>query len=85
MEVSCDFVGKQLVCMLPNQIMDVLMKVCTKTESIHLGRMYICIHLNIECGTINSDLLDHSRKEWQTFLESEHQIQMIVEVLHHNQ
>ena len=31
MEVSCDFIGKQLVCTLPNQTMDVLLKVCTKT------------------------------------------------------
>ena len=31
MEVSCDFVGKQLVCMLPSQMMDMLLKVCTKT------------------------------------------------------
>ena len=31
MEVSCNFVGKQLVCMLPNQMMDVLLKVHTKT------------------------------------------------------
>ena len=30
-EVSCDFVGKQLVCMLPNQMMDMLLKVHTKT------------------------------------------------------
>ena len=31
MEVSCDFIGKQLVCMLHNQMMDVLLKVCTNT------------------------------------------------------
>ena len=31
MDVSCDFIEKQLVCTLPNQIMDVLLKVCTKT------------------------------------------------------
>ena len=31
MEVSCDFMKKQLVCMLPNQMMDMLLKVHTKT------------------------------------------------------
>ena len=31
MDVSCDFIEKQLVCMLPNQMMDVLLKFCTKT------------------------------------------------------
>ena len=31
MDVSCNFIEKWLVCMLPNQTMDVLLKVCTKT------------------------------------------------------
>ena len=31
MEVSCDFIGKQLVCMVANQMMDMLLKVHTKT------------------------------------------------------
>ena len=31
MDVSCDFIEKELVCMLPNQMMDVLLKVRTKT------------------------------------------------------
>ena len=31
MDVSCDFIEKQLVCKLPNQTMDVLLKVCMKT------------------------------------------------------
>ena len=31
MEVSCDFIEKQLVCMLPNQMMDILLTVCMKT------------------------------------------------------
>ena len=31
MDVSCNFIEQQLVCMLPNQTMDVLLKVCTKT------------------------------------------------------
>ena len=30
MDVSCDFIEKQLVCMLPNQRMDVLLKVHMK-------------------------------------------------------
>ena len=30
MEVSCDFIGKHLVCMLPNQMKGVLLKVHTK-------------------------------------------------------
>ena len=31
MDVSCDFIENQLVCTLPNQMMDVLLKVHTKT------------------------------------------------------
>ena len=31
MEVNCDFIGKQLVCTLPNQMKDMLLKVHTKT------------------------------------------------------
>ena len=31
MDVSCNFIEKQLVSMLPNQMMDVLLKVRTKT------------------------------------------------------
>ena len=31
MHVSCNFIEKQLVCMLPNQMIYVLLKVCTKT------------------------------------------------------
>ena len=43
MEVSCDFVGKQLVCMLPNQMMDVLLKVHTKTgEHTFREDVYTC-------------------------------------------
>ena len=30
MDVSCDFLEKQLICMPPNQTMDVVLKVCTK-------------------------------------------------------
>ena len=43
MEVSCDFVRKQLVCMLPNQMMDVLLKVHTKTGE-HTFREDIYTH-----------------------------------------
>ena len=43
-EVSCDFMGKQLVCMLPNQTMDVLLKVCTKTGG--------CIYTFIEVQNV---------------------------------
>ena len=32
MVVSCDFIEKQSVCMLPNQMMDVLLKLQTKAE-----------------------------------------------------
>ena len=43
MEVNCDFIGKQLVCMLPNQMMDVLLKVCTKTgEHTFREDVYMC-------------------------------------------
>ena len=31
MDVSCDFIEKQFFCTLPNQMMDVLLKVHTKT------------------------------------------------------
>ena len=31
MDVCCDFIENQLFCTLPNQMMDVLLKVCTKT------------------------------------------------------
>ena len=43
MEVSCDFIGKQLVCTLPNQIMDVLLKVRTKTGE-HTFREDVYMH-----------------------------------------
>ena len=31
MNVTCNFIEKQLVCMLPEQMMDVLLKIRTKT------------------------------------------------------
>ena len=31
MDVSCDFIEERLVCMLPNQMMDMLLKVRTNT------------------------------------------------------
>ena len=43
MEVSYDFVGKQLVCTLPNQTMDVLLKVHTKTGE-HTFREDVYMH-----------------------------------------
>ena len=46
MEVSCDFIGKQLVCTLPSQTMDVLLKVHTKTGE----------------GTFREDVYIHSLK-----------------------
>ena len=43
MEVSCDFIGTQLVCTLPNQTMDVLLKVHTKTgEHTFREDVYMC-------------------------------------------
>ena len=43
MDVSCDFIEKQLVCMLPNQTMDVLLKVHTKTgEHTFQEDVYTC-------------------------------------------
>ena len=43
MEVSCDFMRKQLVCMLPNQMMDVVLKVHTKTgEHTFREDVYMC-------------------------------------------
>ena len=43
MDVSCHFIEKWLVCTLPNQMMDVLLKVRTKTGNTHFGRMCICV------------------------------------------
>ena len=43
MEVSCDFVGKQLVCTLPNQMMDMLLKVSMKTGE-HTFREDVYMH-----------------------------------------
>ena len=40
MEVSCNFMRKQLAYMLPNQMMDVLLKVQTKTEHTFRGDVY---------------------------------------------
>ena len=43
MDVSCNFIEKQLVCMPPNQMMDVLLKVCTKTgEHTFWKDVYAC-------------------------------------------
>ena len=43
MEVSCDFMRKWLVCTLPNQTMDVLLKVHTKTGEHTLTEdVYTC-------------------------------------------
>ena len=42
-DVTCDFIEKQLVCTLPNQMMDVLLKVHTKTgEHTFWGDVYTC-------------------------------------------
>ena len=43
MEVSCDFIGRQLVCTLPNQMMDMLSKVHTKT-GVHTFREDVYMH-----------------------------------------
>ena len=43
MDISCDFVGKQLVCMLPNQMMDMLLKVRAKTGK-HIFREDVYTH-----------------------------------------
>ena len=43
MEVSCDFIGRQLVCMLSNQTMDMLLKVHTKTGE-HTFREDVYMH-----------------------------------------
>ena len=43
MEVTCDFVKKQLICTLPNQTMDVVLKVRTKTgEHTFKEDVYTC-------------------------------------------
>ena len=43
MDVSCDFIEKQLVCMLPNQTMDILLKVHMKTGE-HTFREDVYMH-----------------------------------------
>ena len=44
MNITCDFVEKWLVCELPEQMMDVLLKIRTKTgEHTCLEKMYIHI------------------------------------------
>ena len=50
MEVSCDFITKQFLCTLPNQMMDLLLKVHMKTEE-HTFRedVYIVMHGNARC------------------------------------
>ena len=42
MEVTCDFVRKQLICTLPNQMMDVILKVRTKMGE-HTFREDVCM------------------------------------------
>ena len=85
MEVSCDFIGKQLVCMLPNQMMDVLLKVCIKTRE-HTFRedVYTC---SLKYRIWNNQLRPFRslKKRVVNILERGHQIPMIVEVLPHNQ
>ena len=84
MEASCDFAGKQLVCMLPNQMMDVLLKVHTKTEE-HTFREDVYTH-SLKYGMWNNQLRPFRslKKRVANIWEREDQIQMIVEVLHHS-
>ena len=48
MDVSCNFIEKQLVCILPNQMMDVLLNVRTKTgehtfwEDVYMHTLKYC-------------------------------------------
>ena len=42
--VTCDFVEKQLVCELPEQMMDVLLKIRTKTGE-HTFREDVYTHI----------------------------------------
>ena len=48
MNVSCNFIEKQLVCTLPNQMMDVLLKITTKTgectfqEDVYMHTLKYC-------------------------------------------
>ena len=43
MNVTCDFIEKRLVCKLPDQMMDVLLKVRTKTgEHTFREDVYTC-------------------------------------------
>ena len=43
MNVTCDFIEKQLVCELPEQAMDVLLKIRTKTGE-HMFRENVYTH-----------------------------------------
>ena len=59
MDVSFNFIERQLVCMLPNQTMDVLLKVCTKTGE-HTFQEDVYRHtLSIEDGPTSLDPSDH--------------------------
>ena len=59
MNVTCDFVEKQLVCELPEQMKDVLLKIRTKTGSTHLERMCTHVLRSIVGGITNVNPLDH--------------------------
>ena len=57
MEVSCHFIGKQLVCALPNHMMDVLLNVHTKIgEHTFMEDVYAS---SLKYRMWNSGLLDH--------------------------
>ena len=54
MDVSCDFIGKWLVCTLPNQMVDMLLKVHMKTGE-HTFREDVYMH-SLKYRSLNNQL-----------------------------
>ena len=55
MSMNCNLLMKQLECELPEQMMDVLLKVRTRTGD----HTFIPTHWSTEDGTMSLNLLDH--------------------------
>ena len=79
MNITCDFLEKCLVCELPEQTIDVLLKIRTKTGE-HTFREYVYTHTLKYCRWNNQLKPFRSLKgEWLTLLEKEIHSLMIVE------
>ena len=47
MNMSCDFLTNQLMCELPEQMMDVMLKVRTRNWGAHIQRRYLYAHIKV--------------------------------------